>query len=99
MSIDLTLNVHVTDEDLAVINHVVEFDPEQKPGETCADAWVRRVWRDLGIQAPQALYNKVNRHRQSYLEAKAACEKSGQKYKTAAQRREDEQEASIAHQP
>lgn len=89
MPLTLTLTLAVSDEDLATINHVVAVDPEQQPGETPAQAWVRRVWATLGVDAPRAIADKVNRYRASYLAAKEA---EGDNYLTAAQRAAQEQQ-------
>ncbi len=68
---NFTIKFQVTDADLAAINHAVQADPEQKPGETPGDAWVRRVMNDPSAPLWERM-RRVCAKADKYREAHAA---------------------------
>ena len=89
MPLDLTLTLNLTDEDLAVIEHVVDSDPTCEPGQRVGAAWANRAFAALGVNGPAAVAAKVAKYCDSYLAAKAEAQAAGVPYKNAAEREAD----------
>lgn len=89
MPLELNLALTLSDEDLAVIEHVVIDDPSRQPGQRVGEAWANRTFEVLGVNGPAAVAAKVNKHRAAYLAAKTQAEANGVPYKNAAEREAD----------
>lgn len=85
----------LSDEAHATIAHEVASHPDQKDGESVAEAWARHAFTELGINGIVAVAEKIAKYRKAYLDAKA---KYGDDYKCAAELeagREAEREAAV----